>query len=128
MVKRGVKDRHLGHLATEECARGKNSLDAVWIVQWGEIDALFDFFQDILGDDRRLFKALSAVDHAVSDRVDVAHAFNFLDAGLIGGCPTNHEIERGGNVPQGSGDGLFGAVALANGDDRFSADAFDFAA
>ena len=93
-----------------------------------EIDAVLDSLHDFVGDQNGIREALAAVHHAMSDRVNVGHALDFRNAGIRRGRPANDEIERPGNVFQGCGELLFGAVALLHGDDRFGADSLDFAA
>ena len=73
-------------------------------------------------------KDFAAVHHAMPHRVNVSHALNFRNAGGRRGRPANDEIERPGNVLQGCGELLLGAVALLHGDDRFGADSLDLAA
>ena len=81
-----------------------------------------------VGDQNGIRKALAAMHHAMPDRVNVGHALDFRNAGIRRGRPANDEIERPGNVLQGRGELLLGAVALLHGDDRFGADSLDLAA
>src|SRR5215472_46625 len=66
--------------------------------------------------------------NAVSYGVNVTQALDFRDFRLRRYQPTNNVVERRGHVFQRRRESLFRPVALLHGDERLSADPFDFTA
>ncbi len=128
VVKRRIENRHLRNPRAQQLAHRANSPEIRGIVQGGEVDAIFDSAHNLVGNEDGIRKKFTAVHHAMSDRVNVTHTLDFRNTRL-GRCdPADDEIERAGNIFQGGGKFLPGAVAFLHGDDGFGADTLDLAA
>jgi hypothetical protein len=97
-------------------------------VEGREVDAVLDAFEDLIVDESGLAELLAAMNDAMSDGINVGSALNFRDGRAIGSDVADEVFEGGRDVAQGSGESLGGLLAVANMDDGFAADAFNFAA
>jgi hypothetical protein len=73
-VKRRVEHRRLGDLRAEREPRRLDALEVVRIVEGGEVDRLLDAAQPGVVEQHRVREALTAVDDAVADRVDLVQS------------------------------------------------------
>ena len=105
----GVEHGDHGH-AGHELLAGLDADDVGGVVQGREGIALLDGGHDLVGDDDGLGELLAAVDHAVTDRVDLLHGAD--DTVLL--VHESVQNSRDGFVVSGHGDvgGLDGLLAL----------------
>src|SRR6185295_10126396 len=97
-MKRRIEHRDLGEARSEEFAGGLNAFDVSRIVQRRKLDAIFDAAQDFVVDQNRMSKTLAAVNHAVSDGVNVGDAVYAVDAGGVRCRPSNNEVNGRSHV------------------------------
>ena len=81
-VERGVEHRDLRHAVAQELARRADALEVGRVVQRRQLDAILDARDHGLVDAHRGPEALPAVDHTVSDRVNVRDRAHRLDPGV----------------------------------------------
>ena len=77
-VEGGIKDSHLGHLGAKDLAGGLDAQDAGGVVQGSQGAQLTQGGNDFVGDQAAGLELLAAVDHPVTDGVDLVHALNAL--------------------------------------------------
>lgn len=120
LVKRGVKNSNLGNAFAEDLRTGSNSFDVCRIVQWCELNAVFDASNHIFRDDRRTGEPLAAVNHSVTDRLNVLRARNDRRRGK----PFHHRLDGGLNVFDRSTGSLRGLAFCGERNDRSTTDTF----
>jgi hypothetical protein len=125
MMEGGVKDRNLWEFLTEDLLHGANPLDVVGVVEWGQLDAILDSFQHLVGDDNRLAKQFAAMNHTMPGGMDIGGALDFCDSRSVGRDPTDQVLQSPRNIGERSRKLLPGSVARLHGNDRFSADSFN---
>jgi hypothetical protein len=85
--KRGVKgcieDGRLGTLRAQGVSRRNDATQVVRIVQWREVDGLFDLPEHGLVDDDRVGEPLAAVHDPVSDSVDLLQPRKWASCFLV---------------------------------------------
>ena len=77
----GVEHTHLGQ-ARHQLADGVHTLQVGGVVQRGQVDALLEDVEHLLGQHHRLVELLAAVHHAVADGVDLVEALDDADLGV----------------------------------------------
>ena len=83
LVEGGVEHGDLGHVLAHDGGAGVDAGDVGGVVQRGEGGAVLEGLHDLVGDAHGAGELLAAVDDAVADSVDLAHALH--DAVLCAG-------------------------------------------
>src|SRR6185369_17562954 len=98
LMKRGIENRDLGQSRSEELARGLNAFYVRGVVQRRKVDAILDAAQDFVVYQNRVSESLTAVNHAMSDGMNVGDAVYAVDAGGFGRRPSNDEVNGRSHV------------------------------
>jgi len=74
-VESGVEGADLRDIR-EQALRGADAFDVMWIVQWGEVDAVVQFFHNLFVDEDGGGESFTAVDDAMADGSDFSFIFD----------------------------------------------------
>jgi ABC-2 type transport system permease protein len=124
-VEGGVEDGDLRHLLAEQIRGRVDALEVRRVVQRRQVNALLKPDQHFLVDQDRPRETFRAVDHAVSNRVNVRQAGNARDPGFRRGNPVDDVRERRLVVAQRGSVLQRRVIVHLEADDRFAADSFD---
>ena len=105
-----------------------NAFDVVGIVKRRQLYTILDSFHDGIADQGRILKHLTAVHHAMSDRIDVGSALDFCDARPVRSYISNYVFERRHCVAKRLRQRLCWLTAVADADDCRASNPLNFAA
>src|SRR5882672_4565499 len=77
VVKSGIEYGDLRNLRTQQFAHGANSAEIRGIVQGGQVDAILNAPHHFVVDEDGIRKSLAAMNHAMSDGVNIGRALDF---------------------------------------------------
>jgi hypothetical protein len=124
----GIEYGHLRDTRAKELTHRQNTPDVIGIVKGRQIDTVLDSLEHAIVNESRFLEQLTAMHHAMSDRVDVSHTVNFRDTGSIRCHVANQVFQGPCNISQRRCESLIRLVSISKMDNCLAPDALNLTA
>src|SRR5260370_22657576 len=90
-MKRSIKNGNLRQSVAKHFSGRNDSLDIGGIMERRQLNAVFNATQDGVVNSHRLSETFTAMDHTVTNSMNIRNALNLTDAGFRT-CPTHYQL------------------------------------
>src|SRR6185295_10692416 len=106
LMKRSIEYGDLRQRYAQSSARSDNALNVCRIVQRRELDAVFDTSQHLIGYENRFRELFAAMDHAMTNGMNVGNTTHFSESGFFTDGPTENHLHGRTRIPHRFGEAL----------------------